>query len=38
MLRVNHRAHDLRRRIYEILERGSPGDRISVVVDRALSR
>lgn len=36
MLRVNHRAHDLRRRIYEILERGSPGDRISVVVDRGI--
>ena len=36
MPRVNHRAHDLRRRIYEILERGSPGDRISVVVDRGI--
>ncbi len=37
MLRAGaHKSNDLRRRIYEILERGSPGDTISLVVDRLI--
>jgi voltage-gated potassium channel len=31
-----HRGPDLRRRVYEILERGDPGDRVSVAVDRLI--
>jgi voltage-gated potassium channel len=37
MLRRNHDSLiDLRRRVYEILERGSAGDRMSLFVDRCL--
>jgi voltage-gated potassium channel len=36
MSREGQRTHDLRRRVYEILERGNPGDRISILVDRMI--
>lgn len=35
MLR-GHKTTDLRRRTYEILERGNPGDRVSVAVDQVI--
>src|SRR5947207_6544425 len=36
MARQGRPADDLRRRVYEILERGSPDDRISILVDRLI--
>ena len=36
MAREGRPAHGLRRRVYEILERGGPDDRISIVVDRLI--
>ena len=37
MLRLRrHSANDLRRRVYEILERGSAGDRVGLLADRFL--
>ena len=36
MDRAEHSTRDLRRRIYEILERGSPGDRLSLAIDRGI--
>lgn len=36
MKRAALRSRDLRRRVYEILERGSPGDRLSLLVDRVI--
>jgi voltage-gated potassium channel len=36
MPREGRAPGDLRRRVYEILERGSPGDRLSVLVDRLI--
>ena len=36
MAREGHRTSDIRRRTYEILERGSPDDRISILVDRII--
>jgi voltage-gated potassium channel len=36
MAREGRSAADLRRRVYEILERGNPGDRISILVDRLI--
>jgi len=35
-MQASRSANDLRRRIYEILERGSPGDRASLLVDRLI--
>jgi voltage-gated potassium channel len=36
MPREGRAPGDLRRRVYEILERGSPGDRLSILVDRLI--
>ena len=35
-MRAGPRTHELRRRIYEILERGDPSDAVSVAVDRLI--
>jgi voltage-gated potassium channel len=36
MDRAEQSAREFRRRVYEILERGSPGDRVSLAVDRGI--
>jgi voltage-gated potassium channel len=35
-MQASRSANDLRRRVYEVLERGSPGDRASLLVDRLI--